>query len=113
MRSLLAVLAVLAALALAAAAFAVGRASGKAAPRKAVTLKEEMILLDAAGHPAGRLPLGTVLYIEPDPLADRNTRLILHVMTDVNDEAPLQPMSTEKTFVYPLKSRAWLSSNVR
>jgi hypothetical protein len=89
----------LAALALAAAAFAVGRASAKAAPGKAVTLKEEMFLLDAEGPPAGRVPPGSVLYTEPDPLADRNTRLILHVMTDGNDEAPVQPMSTEKTFV--------------
>ncbi|MHB0971530.1 MAG: hypothetical protein ACYC7A_20770 [Thermoanaerobaculia bacterium] len=94
------------------ASFTAGRATAHTST-KAVTLKEEMILLDSEGHPSGRIPRGTALYLRPDPLADRNTRFVLHVMTDVNDEGPLQPMTTDKTFVYSLKSHAWLAKTAK
>ncbi|MGK2887550.1 MAG: hypothetical protein ACSLE8_22700 [Rhodococcus sp. (in: high G+C Gram-positive bacteria)] len=91
-------------------AFFAGQVTAPLATKRTVTLKEPMILLDADNKPAGQIPRGAVLYVVHDAFADRSSRFILHVETDVNDEEPLQPSFTKLTWVYGLKSQAWLKA---
>lgn len=78
--------------------------------RRAVQLTDDMFLVDQTLSGAGRIPRGTILYVQDDPFADSTSSFILHVMTDVNDEHPMRPLVVNETNAYRIKSKAWMQS---
>ncbi len=91
-----------------------GDAESVSAPR--VRLTKDLMILTSSGEAAGTVPQGTVLYVVPDPFADKTSLLKLYLEVIATDEAGLSPLpagpdeSGQPLYrqTYSLRSEEWL-----